>query len=139
MRALVVVDLQNDFMLGGALGVPEGDQVVPVANRVLGHFNLVIATQDWHPAHHSSFASQHPGHTAGHMVDLDGLEQILWPDHCIQGTPGVALVVGLDTRRTLKVFYKGTDPVIDSYIAIFDNGHRKFTGLNDYIKVATSR
>ena len=73
------------------------------------------------------------------MVDLDGLEQILWPDHCIQGTPGAVLVAGLDTRRIRKVFYKGTDPAIDSYIAIFDNGHRKFTGLNDYIKAGISR
>ena len=86
MRALVVVDLQNDFIPGGALGVPEGDQVVAIANHAIPKFDLVLATQDWHPANHGSFASQHSGHNVGDVIDLHGLEQILWPDHCIQDT-----------------------------------------------------
>ena len=134
MRALVVVDVQNDFMPGGALAVPGGDQVVPVANRLMRKFNVVTATQDWHPVDHGSFASQHSKHGAGDVINLNGLDQILWPDHCIQGTAGAAFAPDLDTTLIGKVFYKGTDASIDSYSAIFDNGHRKSTGLSEYLK-----
>jgi nicotinamidase-related amidase len=88
VKTLLLVDLQNDFLPGGALAVPEGEQVIPVANRLMPHFDLVVATKDWHPADHGSFASQHPGRQVGDVVQLDGLEQILWPDHCIQGSAG---------------------------------------------------
>ncbi len=134
MRALVLVDLQNDFLPGGALAVPRGDEVIPVANRVQPAFDLVVATQDWHPRGHGSFASSHPGRRPGELGTLDGLPQVLWPDHCVQGTPGAAFAGALDTDRVEAIFRKGTDPRIDSYSGFFDNGHRKSTGLGDYLR-----
>jgi nicotinamidase/pyrazinamidase len=134
MRTLLLVDLQNDFLPGGALAVPEGDQVVPVANRLISHFRLVVASKDWHPADHGSFASQHPGHRVGEIVDLDGLEQILWPDHCIQGSPGADFAPALRQDGIRALFPKGTDPRIDSYSALYDNGHRRSTGLVEYLR-----
>lgn len=132
-QALILVDLQNDFMPGGALAVPSGDQIVPVANAVQPHFQHVIATQDWHPASHQSFAANHPAKKMGDIIDLHGISQVLWPVHCVQGTDGAALVKGLDTSRVERIFHKGTDPQIDSYSAFFDNEHRKETGLGDYL------
>lgn len=134
MNALIFVDVQNDFVPGGALAVPEGDAVVPICNRLSGHFELVVATQDWHPKNHGSFAASHPGHKIGDVIDLNGLSQFLWPVHCVQDTPGAAFVPGLDVSRVDRVFRKGTDPGIDSYSGFFDNGHRKATGLGDYLK-----
>ena len=134
MSALILVDLQNDFMPGGALAVPDGDAVIPVANRLAQSFDLVVATQDWHPPGHGSFASQHPGNNPGDTVELDGLHQELWPDHCVQGTSGAELHDGLDVRRITRIFQKGTDPRIDSYSTFFDNAHLKSTGLGDYLK-----
>lgn len=134
MTALILVDLQHDFMPGGALGVPDGNQVVPVANRVQPLFGLIVATQDWHPPDHGSFAAQHPGRKPGDVIELGGQPQILWPVHCVQNTPGAALVAELDTRRINRVFHKGTDPTIDSYSAFFDNGHRRSTGLGEYLR-----
>jgi nicotinamidase/pyrazinamidase len=138
MRALILVDLQNDFVSGGALAVPDGDAVVPVANRVQSCFDLVVATQDWHPADHGSFAANHPGRRPGDVIELSGLAQILWPVHCVQHTPGAAFVPGLDMRRVARVFQKGTDPLIDSYSGFFDNGHRRSTGVGEY-SVGTRR
>ena len=137
MRALILVDIQNDFLPGGALAVPDGDAVIPVANRLAARddlFDLVIATQDFHPADHQSFAAQHPGRAPGELIDLHGLPQILWPVHCVQGTSGAAFADTLDTARVDRVFPKGTDPEIDSYSGFFDNGHRKATGLGDYLR-----
>jgi nicotinamidase/pyrazinamidase len=134
MKALVLVDLQNDFVAGGALPVPAGDEVVALANRVQPSFELVVATQDWHPAAHGSFAMSHPGKKPGDVVDLNGLPQVLWPAHCVQNTPGAAFIKALDMSRVAKVFQKGTDPGIDSYSGFFDNGHRKATGLGDFLK-----
>jgi len=134
MKALILVDIQNDFIPGGVLPVPEGDQVVPVANRLQPQFDLVVATQDWHPANHGSFAANHPGKQPGDIIELNGLRQILWPVHCVQKTPGAAFVTGLSTRAIAGVFQKGTDPRIDSYSGFFDNGHRKATGLYDFLK-----
>ena len=133
MRALILVDIQNDFLPGGALPVPDGDRVVPVANRVMREFDLVVATQDWHPPDHGSFAANHAGRQVGEVIDLNGLPQILWPVHCVQGTKGAEFAPGLDTSRITKVFQKGTDPAIDSYSGFFDNGHRKSTGLADWL------
>ena len=133
MRALILVDIQNDFLPGGALAVPHGDEVVPVANRLSPLFGLVVATQDWHPRDHGSFAANHPGKKPGDVIELHGLRQILWPVHCVQGTPGADFAPGLDTSRIKRVFQKGTDPAIDSYSGFFDNGHRKSTGLGDYL------
>lgn len=133
MRALILVDLQNDFVPGGALPVPDGNAVVPVANRVQNRFDLVVATQDWHPASHGSFAANHPGKKIGDIIDLNGLPQVLWPIHCVQNTLGAALLSDLQTARIARIFQKGADPNIDSYSGFFDNGHRKATGLNDYL------
>jgi nicotinamidase/pyrazinamidase len=130
------VDIQNDFLPGGALAVPEGDQVVPVANRLMGAFELVVATRDWHPANHKSFASQHEDGRVGDVIEWAGLEQILWPDHCVQGTPGAEFPEELNADRITKVFDKGTDVDIDSYSGFFDNGHRRSTGLGDYLKAS---
>ena len=134
MRGLIVVDLQNDFMPGGALAVPDGDAVVPVANRVMRNLDLVVASQDWHPADHGSFASQHPGKHPGEVVDLNGLEQILWPNHCVEGTDGAAFHADVAADRVTKVFRKGTDVGLDSYSTFFDNAHRKSTGMADYFR-----
>ncbi len=136
MKALILVDIQNDFVPGGALAVSEGDAVVPVANALArsGDFDLVVATQDWHPAGHESFASAHDGHEAGQVIDLHGLDQVLWPVHCVQGTPGAEFVDALDTDAIDAVFQKGTDPTIDSYSGFFDNGRRKATGLGEWLR-----
>lgn len=134
MKALILVDIQNDFLPGGALAVPSGDEVVPVANRLMPEYELVVATQDWHPPDHLSFASQHVGRSIGETIDLAGLQQTLWPDHCVQGTPGAKFAAGLNTDGIDHVVRKGTDQTIDSYSGFFDNGHRKATGLGDYLK-----
>jgi len=134
MRALILVDIQNDFLPGGALAVPRGDEVVPVANRVQPVFDLVVATQDWHPPRHGSFASTRPGRKPGEVDELAGLSQVLWPDHCVQGSRGAEFAPGLEMNRVEAIFRKGTDPSIDSYSGFFDNGHRKSTGLGDYLR-----
>jgi nicotinamidase/pyrazinamidase len=134
MNALILVDIQNDFLPGGALAVPEGDQVIPVANRLQPRFDLVVATQDWHPAEHASFAANHRGRGIGEVIELDGLEQVLWPVHCVQGSSGAELAPALDRSRIARVFRKGEDPQIDSYSGFFDNGHRRATGLGDYLR-----
>ncbi len=134
MNALILVDLQNDFLPGGALAVPRGDDVLPLANRLQSRFPLVIATQDWHPANHASFANNHPGRQPGDVIDLHGLPQVLWPVHCVQNTSGADFAPLLERQRIQRVFQKGTDPEIDSYSGFFDNGHRKSTGLGDYLR-----
>ncbi len=133
MKALIVVDVQNDFLPGGALGVPGGDEVIGVINRIAGRFELVVATQDWHPPDHGSFADNHPGRRVGEVIDLNGLQQVLWPVHCVAGTPGAALAAALDASRVEKVFHKGTDAGIDSYSAMYDNAHRRSTGLAEFL------
>lgn len=132
--ALILVDVQNDFIPGGALAVPEGDLVVPVANQMMRRFDLVVATQDWHPPEHGSFASQHPGKKPGDFVELNGLQQILWPDHCVAHTKGAAFVSGLDVDGIAHVVRKGMDKGVDSYSGFFDNDRRKSTGLGEYLK-----
>lgn len=134
MRALILVDIQNDFCPGGSLEVPEGDQVVPVANRLQHAFELVVAGQDWHPPDHLSFAEQHPGHEVGEVIEVAGLSQILWPVHCVQDTPGARFHSALQRKRIAHIVRKGTDREIDSYSAFFDNGHRRATGLADYLQ-----
>jgi len=134
MNSLILVDIQNDFVPGGTLAVAEGDQIVPVANRLMPYFDLVVATKDWHPADHLSFASQHPGKQVGEVIDLDGLPQILWPDHCIEGTAGAEFVSGLDLTGIDRIFEKGTNRTVDSYSGFFDNGHRQATGIGDFLQ-----
>jgi nicotinamidase/pyrazinamidase len=133
-RALVLVDLQNDFCPGGALAVDRGDEVIDLANRLERHFDLVVATQDWHPPDHKGFADNHPGGKPYDVIDLDGLDQVLWPVHCVQETPGAELHPRLDRERITKVFPKGTDREIDSYSGFHDNGRRKATGLGDWLR-----
>mgnify|MGYP000889278234 CR=1 FL=1 len=133
-RALILVDLQNDFLPGGALAVTEGDQVIPVANRLMDDFEVIVATQDWHPPDHGSFAANHPGKQPYERIDLNGLPQVLWTVHCVQGTPGADFAPGLRVDRITKVFRKGTDPEIDSYSGFYDNGHRKSTGLGEWLR-----
>jgi len=133
-KALILVDLQNDFMPGGSLAVPLGNDVIPIANTLQSHFEYIIITQDWHPKNHGSFAVNHAGKSVGDRITLAGLPQILWPVHCVQGTEGAELVADLKQDNLTKIFQKGSDPSIDSYSGFFDNGHRKPTGLGDYLK-----
>ncbi|KTD23488.1 bifunctional pyrazinamidase/nicotinamidase [Legionella lansingensis] len=134
MNTLVILDVQNDFMPGGALAVPDGDIIVPVINGLQPKFDLVVATQDWHPANHKSFASNHPGKKPFDKIVLHEIEQILWPDHCVQGTKGAAFHPQLKTNDIEAIFRKGTDPEIDSYSGFFDNGHNQSTGLAGYLR-----
>ena len=133
-KTLILVDLQNDFLPGGSLAVPKGDEVIPVANWVIPRFELVVATQDWHPADHGSFASQHEGSEVGESFNLGGVMQALWPDHCIQGTRGAEFSDGLDLMGVHRIFRKGMDKSMDSYSGFFDNDHINDTGLGDYLK-----
>ena len=134
MTALLLIDVQLDFLPGGALAVPEGDAILPLLNALQPRFDLVVATQDWHPAGHRSFASAHPGQEVFSELIWQGLPQRLWPDHCVQGTAGAALHPGLNLDRVEAIFRKGTDPELDSYSAFFDNGHRRATGLSAYLR-----
>ena len=136
-RALLLVDIQPDFMPGGNLAVEEGDQVVGVANKLIerGGYDLVVASQDWHPADHGSFVSQHPGTTPiQDTVMLNGIEQIVWPDHCVQGTEGAELHPDLNTDAIAAIFQKGMDKGVDSYSAFRDNNKETLTGLAEYLK-----
>jgi nicotinamidase/pyrazinamidase len=132
-RTLIIVDLQNDFAPGGALAVPAGDKIVPIVERLAAQFGTIVATQDWHPPGHGSFAANHPGRTVGEVIDLNGLPQVLWPVHCVQNTPGADFVPGPWTQRITKVFRKGMDPAVDSYSGFYDNGHRRSTGLGEWL------
>lgn len=132
--ALVLVDIQNDFMPFGALPVTSGDAVVPVANALAERYSLVVATQDWHPASHGSFAVNHPGHEPGEMIELGGVPQVLWPPHCVQGEPGASFHSALDVGAVGHVVRKGTDPEVDSYSGFFDNDHRTATGLEALLR-----
>ncbi len=134
MRALILVDLQYDFFPGGRLAVPGGDEVMPFALKAMAAYPLVVATQDWHPADHRSFASQHPGHAPGEVIDLEGLSQVLWPDHCVQDTHGAEFVAPIEASSLRAVFRKGQNRDVDSYSGFFDNGRRAATGMGDWLK-----
>jgi len=133
-RILLVVDVQNDFCPGGSLAVEDGDAVVPVINGLMPRFSWIVATQDWHPADHVSFASQHPGHAVLDVVDAGGTQQVLWPDHCVQGTRGAELHPRLAIGRIELVLRKGLRKGLDSYSAFFENDHETDTGLRYYLK-----
>ena len=132
--ALIVVDVQNDFCPGGALEVPRGDEVVPLINRLAGRFENIVLTQDWHPAGHASFASSHAGRKPFETVKLAYGTQVLWPDHCVQGTPGAALHKDLDIPRAQLVIRKGWHPKVDSYSAFLEADRRTKTGLDGYLR-----
>ncbi|PWG82234.1 bifunctional nicotinamidase/pyrazinamidase [Pararcticibacter amylolyticus] len=134
MKALLLIDIQNDFLEGGALAVPGGDAIIDIVNSFQEQFELVVATQDWHPEGHRSFASAHAGKELFEKTMLNGLEQVLWPDHCVQGTPGAEFSSRLHQNRIEAIFRKGTDPEIDSYSGFYDNGKRKSTALAEYLK-----
>src|SRR5436309_10695371 len=134
MNALIIVDLQNDFLPGGALPVQHGDEVILLANELQRRFDLVVATKDWHPPNHGSFAANHRGKKPGDRIMLDGIEQILWPVHCIQNTGGSEFASSFDTNRVAHIFHKGINPQIDSYSTFFDNAHRRHTGLAHYLE-----
>jgi nicotinamidase/pyrazinamidase len=133
MRALIVVDMQNDFMPGGTLEVAGADKLVPIINRMLPFFSLRIMTMDWHPKNHVSFAQSHPGKKVGDTIQVEGFPQVLWPVHCIENTPGASPVASLEKSKFQAEFHKGSDPNIDSYSAFFDNARRRSTGLEDYL------
>lgn len=133
-QALIIVDLQQDFCPGGALAVEEGDAVVAPINAVAAQFDTVVATRDWHPADHVSFASNHPGRKVQETVDLDGVEQVLWPDHCVQGTPGAEFHPAFETGPLNLIIHKGGSPGLDSYSAFFENDRTTPTGLDGYLK-----
>lgn len=137
VRALIIVDLQNDFLPNGALAVVQGDQIIPIINALLNTqnlFDVIVASQDWHPKDHESFAANHPGKKPGDVVDLGALRQILWPVHCVQNSIGAELTTQLHTQNIDKIFHKGIDKTIDSYSTFFDNGHKKSTGLENYLR-----
>ncbi|MCG7494112.1 bifunctional nicotinamidase/pyrazinamidase [Thalassobius sp. Cn5-15] len=133
-QALIVIDVQNDFCPGGALAVPEGNLIVPGINALMDQFQTVILTQDWHPAGHSSFASSHAGKTPMEMIDMPYGPQVLWPDHCVQGSEGAAFHAGLNTTRADLIIRKGYNPAIDSYSAFFENDQTTPTGLEGYLR-----
>ncbi|NCT17157.1 MAG: nicotinamidase/pyrazinamidase [Flavobacteriaceae bacterium CG_4_8_14_3_um_filter_34_10] len=134
MVTLVIVDVQNDFLPGGSLAVPDGDTIVKEINAILPNFDLVVATQDWHPQNHQSFASNHKGKEAFEKVLVNGLEQVLWPDHCVQGTFGADFPSTLNMNSVAAIFRKGMDKNMDSYSGFFDNNHNQTTGLSGYLK-----
>jgi nicotinamidase/pyrazinamidase len=134
MKPLIVIDMQNDFIPGGSLEVPGGDKIIKVINGLQDKFELVIATQDWHPENHMSFASKHKGKKPFDLIRWKGMDQVLWPDHCVQNTPGAEFHRDLDTRKVEAIFRKGMDSDIDSYSGFYDNGHKKNTGLAGYLR-----
>ncbi|MEH6520702.1 bifunctional nicotinamidase/pyrazinamidase [Sulfitobacter sp.] len=134
MHALLVIDVQNDFCHGGALAVAGGSEIVSGINKLIGQFDAVILTQDWHPAGHSSFASSHKEHDPFSLIDMPYGAQVLWPDHCIQGSEGAAFHPGLNVDRADLIIRKGYNPAIDSYSAFFENDHKTPTGLEGYLR-----
>lgn len=132
--ALLIVDIQNDFISGGALAVTEGDDIIPIINHLMPEYDLVVATQDLHPSNHESFASNHEGQEIGDLIHLHGLEQVLWPDHCIEGSNGSEFAPILEVERIDHIVQKGMDPTVDSYSGFFDNGHKNPSGLAEYLR-----
>jgi nicotinamidase/pyrazinamidase len=134
MKALVIVDMENDFMPQGALGVSGADKLIPIINALIPKFPLVVACQDWHPVDHVSFAASHPGKKPGDHIKVKDFDQVLWPVHCVQYTRGAEMVRGLHDKEISRVFHKGSDKNIDSYSAFFDNARQRSTGLGEYLK-----
>jgi nicotinamidase/pyrazinamidase len=131
--ALILVDVQHDFLPGGALAVPQGDEILPIIAALQPQFDHIVATQDWHPADHGSFAANHPETQPGQQIVLGGLPQILWPVHCVEGTSGADFPTTLDRSQWKRVFQKGRNPVVDSYSGFFDNARKGDTGLRSYL------
>ncbi len=134
MKTLVLIDVQNDFIPGGSLPVPDGDEIIPVINKIQHKFDLVVATQDWHPQNHMSFASNHNGKKPFEEGEVGGIKQVLWPDHCVQNSQGADFHPDLKMQKTEAIFRKGMNPEIDSYSGFYDNGYKKSTGLAGYLR-----
>jgi nicotinamidase/pyrazinamidase len=134
MKALIIIDMQHDFLPGGNLAVENGDQIIKSINDLQSRYDLVVATQDWHPIDHKSFVTAHPNKKPFEQIVLNGLNQILWPVHCVQGTRGAELVPELNQENISEIFRKGMDKEVDSYSGFFDNGRKKSTGMGDYLK-----
>jgi len=133
-KALILIDLQNDFMPGGALGIPHADEIIPTVNQLIECFPFVLATQDWHPKDHVSFASNHKGKRVLDSISIRGHEQVLWPDHCVKNTPGAAFVENLNKKKIIQIFRKGIDSEVDSYSGFYDNWRLRSTGLSEWLK-----
>lgn len=134
MKALIIVDVQNDFMPGGALEVRNADEIIPEVNKLQEEFNLVVFTKDWHPENHKSFVTQHKGKNLYDVIDLNGLPQVMWPVHCVQNTHGSEIHKDVKVKESAYFFTKGTDVEIDSYSGFFDNGKKKSTGLHEFLQ-----
>ncbi len=134
MKALILIDLQYDFLPNGSLAVADSNEILPIINNLQIKFEIIIATQDWHPANHKSFATNHKNKKPGDFIELQGLSQVLWPDHCVQGSPGAEISANVNQSNIDYIIYKGTDSEIDSYSAFFDNGRLKKTELDSYLK-----
>ena len=134
MKVLLIVDVQYDFLPGGALAVEEGDKIIPIINRLQEQFQFIVATQDWHPTKHGSFAANHRGHIVGDIIKLGGIDQILWPVHCVEETKGAEFHPSLNTKKWANIIQKGTDAMVDSYSGFYDNNRKKNTGLANYLK-----
>ena len=134
MKALVIIDVQNDFLINGSLEVPNGNDVIEHINHIIENYELVVATKDWHPLNHVSFASNHPGKKIGDVIKINNVDQILWPNHCVQQSKGSDFPVSLNIKTISKIIYKGINSQIDSYSGFYDNGKIHSTGLFDYLK-----
>ncbi len=133
-NTLMVVDVQNDFCPGGALAIQDGDRVIPVINQIQPIFDTIIATQDWHPPDHVSFAAKHPGKNVYEIIDIDGISQVLWPPHCISGSMGAAFHPDLETKRFKFILRKGMNPNLDSYSVFLENDRKSPTGMDGYLR-----
>ena len=135
MKALILVDIQNDFCKGGNLAVPDGEKIIPFVNQLQeNEYDLIVATQDSHPQNHKSFSSNNPGTNPGDLGELNGQPQVMWPDHCVKGTSGIEFHPELNSEKVSQVFPKGEDPSVDSYSGFFDNDQKTSTGLGEYLK-----
>ena len=134
MKVLVIIDVQNDFLINGSLEVPSGNDIVEPINEIIKNYQLIVATKDWHPLDHVSFVSNHPGKKIGDVVKVNNLDQILWPVHCVQESKGSDFPTTLNIKAINKIIYKGTNSQIDSYSGFHDNGKIRSTGLSDYLK-----
>ena len=134
MKALVIIDVQNDFLINGSLEVSSANDVIEPINEIIKNYALVVATKDWHPLDHVSFVSNHPGKKIGDVVKVNNLDQILWPEHCVQESKGSDFPTTLNFETINKIIYKGTNSLIDSYSGFYDNGKIHSTGLSDYLK-----